>query len=301
MDTLTTLWERWVRWTERPVDPRPLALLRILVAGILLLDVARVALLGLLPWMLVPLEAGGLAAARPDAWWRLGSALGDDVAGYVLFAGLVVGLVGMLLGVVYRPAVLLAVFCHAQLGFVFPPGDRAAAAVSRTVLLLMCFVAADRAWSLRSRREGPARSIASWPVDALRLLLVVIYLNAGIVKVVPELTWLQTEGISPVFKALTQPMTASLSAPDSLWAMPAFWALSWGTIAMELSSPLLLFRRTRALWAPFGMALHLGLWATVSLGIFCPLMLSLYLVVLPDPAKRLCDWLEDRIPGPGAG
>src|SRR5262249_34355883 len=66
--------------------------------------------------------------------------------------------------------------------------------------------------------------------------------------------------------------------------------MSWTVLVWELSFPLLvLVRWTRPIALLFGVAFHLGIFATLELGGFGPYMLVLYLPLLPWDR-----WLEKR-------
>ena len=83
-------------------------------------------------------------------------------------------------------------------------------------------------------------------------------------------------------------------------ADPVVSLLTWGTLAFELSFPVLVcFRRTRAAVLLGGIGLHLGLGLTMELGPFSLVMIAGYAAFL-DPERtpalmaRWSDWLDRK-------
>ena len=109
----------------------------------------------------------------------------------------------------------------------------------------------------------------------LRFFLVLVYLSAGVAKLLEQPGWLSMTAHPPLLRILTDPMSGLLD--------PVFWAdhtewFRWGgffTIAIELSAPLLLTRYAHH-WAIGGLCMHIGITLTMSLGMFGWGMLAFY-------------------------
>lgn len=260
----------------REDDARPLALVRIGAALAILLDLLRVGQLGLVGVLFRPYAQGGLSQVQDEAWW-VGRWLSPEIAGPALYglSLLCMGLVA--LGVLTRPATLLGVLAYAQLGHLYPPGDRAIDRVLRTVLLILLFSDAHRRLALLG---APALArIKAWPADLIRSFLVIVYLSAGLGKLMQQPAWLAASGVPVLYRVMSDPLAAHVDAQSALPYWWVFRVFGWGTIALELSSPLL-FTRFAPVWAIFGFAMHLGIYSTMELGMFSWGMLSMYPLLL---------------------
>lgn len=279
---MTRMWHSWLEWLEREADPRPLALVRIALPLCVLADLARLLQLGLLWDVFTPYSDGGLSrisSSHAVVWDWFGAsgpwiALGATTACMILVA----------LGRWMKPAILVGVLAYAQLGHVYPPGDRGIDRIIRTALLILLFSQADRAYAWG---RSTLHRIPGWPMMFLRFFLVLVYLSAGLAKVLQQPGWLSLTAHPPIMRIMLDPMSANLD--------PLFWSdfphlfrlLGFATIALEVSSPLLLTRWCRY-WAIAGVAMHLGVWSTMSLGMFSAGMLALYPVLLaPFILRRL--------------
>ena len=272
MKKVAELWQRWVAFCARTEDPRPQALLRILLPWMILLDLGRVAQLGLLDDYFVPFQQGGINRVQ-DSAYILGSFLPPETAGLVGVAVAAAGLLLASLGLAYRPALLIGILAYAQVGHLYSPGDRAIDRILRTVLLIWAFSDAHRFWSLN--RAPRLERIAAWPADLARYLLVIIYLSAGLGKLLAQPAWLAVSGTPVLYRVMTDPLAAHMD-PITMqsWTWP-LRIMGWGTILLELSVPLV-FTRFAPYWAIFGVGMHLGIFYTMDLGMFSWGMLDLY-------------------------
>lgn len=269
---LAEYWRRWVTFCARTEDPRPQALVRILVPWMILLDLGRVAQLGLLDDYFVPFAQGGINRSQ-DSAYILDLFLPAELAGLVGVGVSVFGLLLASLGLFYRPALLIGILSYAQVGHLYSPGDRAIDRVLRTILLVWVFSDAHRFWTLN--RVGRLESIAAWPADLARYLLMIIYLSAGLGKLLAQPGWLATSGTPVLYRVMCDPLAAHM---DPLAMQSWSWPLrimGWGTIALELSVPLI-FTRFAPWWALVGVGMHLGIFYTMDLGMFSWGMLALY-------------------------
>lgn len=291
---MTRLWQRWVDFTGRPTDSRPLALVRILMPLCVIADLARVAQLGLVRTLFVPYAQGGLSRVQDDAWW-LDDWLGPERAGPVSYVVTLVCMLCISLGVAMRPAILLGVWFYAQLGHAYPPGDRAIDRLVRMVLLFLLFSQADRRFSLPGALgfRRAVQMIAAWPADLIRYALLIVYLSAGVSKLMQQPRWLAVEGTPVLYRVLTDPLAANL---DSVfWArypLP-FFIGSWGTIIMELGAFAIL-TRWAPYWAVLGVGMHIGIALGMKLGMFSWGMLSTYPILLAPWICAALDALSRR-------
>lgn len=281
-----SLWRRWVTWCGRQEDVRPLAWVRVLVPLTILLDQLNVAQLGLLPWFYVPFDAGGLSDTQDD--YYVLDALGPaDQVGLWAWAGMMACLVAVMLGVAVRPAILIGVLLYAQLGHLHPGGDRGIDRILRTVMLVLLVSGVP---TVAPWKRGPPVLGNAWASSFLRFLLVVVYLSAGIGKLGQQPRWLALDGLPVLFRVMCDPMAAHLDAKTMLdWQLPLRIG-GWGTIALELSAPLL-FTRFGPWWALVGMGMHVGIFLTMDLGMFSWGMLAIYPVVFAPWIGR---WLSGR-------
>lgn len=279
---MTGWWARWVAHTSREVDSRPLRLVRALVAACLLGDLAAMAWRGALEAVLLPASAGGLGSEpSPQAWFA-----GAWWAGGLWYGVGWLALPWVFAGRAVRPALALALLASAQLGHLYVPGDRGIDRLLRTVLLVLLFS--------RATDDRPPVKVAAWPMDLLRWLLAIVYLQAGIAKLDAEPGFLDLHQ-PELYEILCEPAVGRL---DPLTWRPVPWLFTAGgavALALELSAPLLVTRWARW-WAVGGALLHLGLAATMELGMFPFGMLALYPVLWSPWTERALDALAPRLP-----
>jgi hypothetical protein len=287
------LWDRFVDATRRPVDTRPMALLRILVPLCIVFDLLRAVQVGMAPYYWRRFDAGGLSAFSGDDF-VLG-VLGPD-AGLIVMGVVLVSMVAVSLGVGVRPAIVVGVLAYAQLGHLYPPGDRGVDRVLRMVLMLLLFTPAHRRWALGNRITGraPVTEMPAGAVLVLQWFLVILYLNAGIAKILQQPKWLALSGTPVLYRIMADPLAGRLDHLAWLWAWPLFRVGTWGTIVLELTS-LLLLTRWAPWWGILGALMHVGIFATMHLGMFSLGMLSMYVVVFgPWWVPALDRWLARR-------
>ncbi len=280
------LWSYWVERCERQMDPRPLALLRILFPLCILLDLIRIAQLGLLPHLFRTYEDGGISKIQHQSLF-ITDWLGPNAGLYALgITAICMALI--MVGVWTRPAILLGVSAYAQVGHLFPPGDRGIDRLLRTALLILLFSGAHKCWTLR-KQQRPLQ-IPAWPADLIKFVLVLMYMSAGIAKLIQQPEWLSLTAEPPVLRIMTDPLSAHLD--------PVFWSQwpwlfrigSWGTIVLEVTAPLLMTRFCRH-WAALGLGLHIGIALTMELGMFAWGMLAFYPLLLEPWLTR---WLDRK-------
>lgn len=268
---IKALWARWTDYCARDEDARPQALVRLLIPLVILLDLGRVAQLGLLNDYFRPYALGGLDRGNESAY-ILDRFLPPEHAGLIAVVVTTIALIMVASGRLFRPAVLLSLLAYAQLGHLYSPGDRAIDRLLRTILMFWMFGESHKKWSLS--RDSLSK-IPAWPADLARFLLVLVYLSAALGKLLQQPEWLAWSGTPVLYRVMTDPLAAHM---DPIALQNWFWPLriaGWGTIVLELSSPLILTR-----WAPYwglpAVLMHLGIFYTMDLGMFSWGMLALY-------------------------
>ena len=271
------LWERWVAYCGREEDGRAQALVRVLVPWAILLDLLRVAQLGLVGDLFVV----GKVNARPDEGFVLDQFLDPQTAG--LWAIIVVAIAFLLssMGVFFRPMLLLGCLAYAQLGHLYSPGDRAIDRLLRTVLVIWAFGDSNKVFSIPARHFRPTR-VRAWPADLVRYLLVIVYLSAGIAKLLQQPGWLGMPRWPVLYRVMVDPMAAHMDPVGMQSFLLPLYGMGWGTIAFELSA-ILILTRWRQYWAFIGIFMHLGIFLTMDLGMFSWGMLALYPLLLSPP------------------
>jgi hypothetical protein len=263
------------------IPPHSFALMRIVLGAMGLLSLA-----GLTPvemfWPLdgiAPLSSDGTG---PRAW--LNAHQLGTVAGWGFYSGLIVVFVAMTVGYYSDAAVLMCfVGMVVQSHWNYLPLSSAHQVL---IVLIFCLLWAEtgRVWSLDARRRmtepgHPQRQQPAWPLWLMRCQIAVIYGSSGLWKIAFPL-W--RDG-SAVHWALNLNSFHRLPWPVPPEVAPLVAFTTWATVLFELSFPLLvLFRRTRMPALAAGVALHLGLFLTLELGPFSPLMVASYLAFL-DP------------------
>ena len=278
---MSALWSRWVAWCAEEGDPLPLALVRVMMPLVMVWDLLEAGRLGLVTLLWRRGAMGGISRIASERSFV--DDLSPEWGGPVTWGIAVISLSSVSLGVATRPMMVIGLLAYAQLGHLFPPGDRAIDRLMRTVLLVLIFSRAHERLSLGRWLRGlaPPRRIPIWPERFLRFLLVLVYLGAASAKLGARTSWFALEGTPVLYRILTNPRSATLD--------PVFWVdhpwifrfLGIGTVLIEVLAVLIL-TRWRAVWAIPGAAMHLGIAVTMRLGIFSWGMLSLYPLLWGD-------------------
>lgn len=281
------LWRWWVAFTSRKTDARPLAIVRVALPAILLVDLLRVAQIGNVLHYYRPYVAGGVNVQQDDMF-ILDDLLGNDWGGPVAWLVTVLCMPLISLGVATRPALLIGAFFYGQTGHCYPAGDRAIDRLVRTIFLILLFSGAHRRFALGAKRV--ATRINAWPEDLIKWILVMMYTSAGVSKLMQQPRWLSTEGVPVLYRIMTDPMAAWLDPVIAQPFYPLFRVGGWATIALECVAVLLMTRLGRY-WAILGAGMHLGIATFMNLGMFSWAMLALYPVLF---APWLCRALDAR-------
>lgn len=289
----------WQVFWFRPTDARPLALMRVTLALLLLWSHVC---LGRELWLLSASGPVDLVTAARSASWRwsyFDHATTDGLlrlgwaAGFLPLLGLLVGWGTRWMALA---ALAVQVAVHHRNPWIQHGGDR----VLRFSTLYLCLSASGAVWSvdawLARRRqhrlgEGPRSELV--PMVTLRLIQIqtaVVYLLTGVAKS-RGTQWIDGTALYYALSDSTFQRWPALS--ELLVSTAAGQALcrlgTWVTLLWELSYPLLiLWGPTRIVALAIGAGVHAGIWLTMMVGSFSPGMLWTYLAWLPP--KRLRGW-----------
>jgi len=177
----------------------------------------------------------------------------------------------------------------------------------QVMAVYLCLMPSGRVWSLDARRDRKKKRVrgpvAVWPVRVVQIQICVVYLATVIAKV-PGSLWLDGSAVS---YALRMQDVARLPVVDFVVHNGYIInALTWGTIAIELSVPLLVwFTVTRKPVLIAGAMLHIGIHSAIMVGPFSMAMLTGYVAFLTSAQatwwlrlpERWCDRLRRRMNG----
>ena len=269
-------------WSAQ-VPPHSYALLRIVLGAVGLLSLA-----GLTPvsmfWDLAGLSPLSSDGVGPRAWLYIHGWGG--VVGWAFFVGLALALAAVSVGYRTGPAVLASfIGLVAQPHWNHLPLSSAHAVL---IVLFFCLLWAEpgRVWSLDAKRS-PSKDglVPVWPLMLMRYQIALIYWSSALWKIsFPE--W--RDG-SVIYWVLSLNGFHRFPGELPLGLAPVLALMTWGTLGFEFAFPFLVFaRRTRLAALVCGVALHLGLWATLELGPFSLVMIGSYLAFLnPQSVSKL--------------
>ena len=271
-------------WLAGAASYKPLALLRIGVAAVLLLQAVvlwshRDLLLvpdGLVPWEVSELWLDPLVPRMSHVAALLApSGLDAHAAAAVTLALHALAVLFLLFGMGTRAAAAVAWLTFLPIkgtGFLFTYGLAGMALIA----LFYCVVMpVGRAWSLDARRH-PERGRdgdggALLPVMVLRLHLCIVYAAAGLSKAVGTQWWTG----EAVWRALSLPQFQQFD-PTPLLAVPALLpALAVTAMLAQLLYPVLVWTRLRVPTVVVAEAIHLGIAAFLGLWLFSAMMMVL--------------------------
>ncbi len=285
-DWATTIWTFWTA----PVRAERLAVFRIAVGTLVAFDAAAsfaphavdyFGATGLFPARLFEVSQGG-------GRWSLLSANATPGEVHVALGALLLSAGGVAVGLGTRISCIvmwaLLVSLHQRSPYVMNGGDF----LLQVAALYLMLMPAGARWSLdhaRRRRRGEDGDpwVPPWAFRLAQVQLALVYLFTGLSKLpVPGGpgvgNWISGEAIA---KALG---TASMGRFEFLTTIP-WWVyapLTWLTLGWELLFPVLVcFRRTRKIALLYGVAFHLGIFATLEIGAFSFAALCYYLLYLP--------------------
>jgi hypothetical protein len=284
---------------DRREPPTALALVRIGIALVSLLDLIQIRRLGLIDALWSPPPVG--YATPYEAWlgpsglWTVG----------------VVASAAMLVGAGTRVACVVFALVSAQMSHLAPSSESGVDFVFRIVLMVLALSRCDAKWSIdafvaRKLGRPPPAEVPAWPRYLLMVQLVWIYFSGGTNKTGPE--WGPLGGFRALADALADPHAARFDPAWVATIYPLTRIATAATMVFELGAPLyLLFYyyaatpdrpgrlrawcnrwKLRWAWIAMGLAFELGIAVTLRLGDFPWGMLALYpLLLLPAELQRL--------------
>lgn len=276
--------DAWERFLFAPVDPAPLAALRIALGAYLVVYYVQAS------WFL-GLYLGPPGLLPPDA---LPATVGGFVLGLVPYTAgartalLVLALasaVGLALGLNTRVAALIGWLLNRAFAVCLVgrnSGDGVVSVLCFLVLVAALLGHAQRVWALDARHAP--RGEATVPAAVLRLLqlqLVAVYFFSGFHKLASP-DWYRGEALYYAFQ-----QTQWLRVPPGLVEHPLLvGAASYGVLLFELLAfPVLVWvRATRGAVLAVGVVLHVGIALTMRVFVFGEIMPIFYLCfVNPRP------------------
>jgi hypothetical protein len=295
---------RWRWWTE-PVRAERLAVLRIGLAAILLLDV----LLTYLPHATDFFGSDSLGApkltaylfkpGKDGAWkgnWSLLRGVEDHAVLRACLWLWAAATLALLVGAATRLSAIATWVLSISFANLNPSIDNAGDTVRGILLFYLMLCPCGAVWSVdawlgprvgrwlgrwgsrRPRRlRGPVL-VHPWPLRLLFVQMALIYCASGIHKVVGS-DWPLGRSLYYVMAdwTLTRWSYAQVPVPYILTRL-----LTWTILAWEVLFPLLMIWRPLRIAALFfGASMHLGIFVNMELGGFGPYMLCLYLPLLP--------------------
>ena len=265
------------RWLFEPVDTAPMAALRI-ACGLLVLGWT----VSLLPDVGTFLSDDGVTVGR-TAWgggyWTV--ATGSPWPWVLALLAAAVGLtVGWRTRVMAWLVVILLVVLQRRDVYVLNSGDL----LLRELALYVALMPAGEVWSLDARRRGTSGPRAPWGLRLLQLQLSCVYLFS----VVAKLHGTSWQNGTAVGKALQLEDLQRLVVPSSVATSVTVSALlTYGTLVVEAFLVVGLWLPRTRWWAmAAGVAIHLGIEATLLIGWFSLTVISCYLAFVPADVLR---------------
>jgi hypothetical protein len=304
---------RWVAFWDQREPATPLAVTRICVGLVVLLDLLIAKYQGAVPalWSAPPLGLAWGANSDPaplaKRWLGASPHSAELLWGIAVAAALL-----MTLGALHRVAGLVLTVALIELARLEPDGD----AIDQLLRVVVPILALSRAnaclsldaWFWRKRGKPPPENVPAWPRYLLVLQLLWMYFSAAQNRLDPA--WYPHGGFSAISKVLGDPHFARF-APGTLRRIYPLTQLATAlTMVFEGSAPLMLLwlwldpasgelrggkfgalTRTlhvRWVWMALGASLHVGIIFTMQLGIFPFGMLALYpLLVRAEEYERV--------------
>lgn len=283
-------WRWWNAFFFAPVSTAPLALTRVAVGLVVLVEAWSWA-----PDLTTWFADGGLAPYDDGgAGLTVFSLSASPAFVRAAFAVFVLAAVCLVLGLATRVAavvtfVLMVSFQH-RMPYVMNSGDL----MLRLVVGLLCLAPAGATLSLDSLRRNafwtaPARS--PWALRLVQIQVVTVYLGTVVEKLRSE-TW--PDGTA-LYYAFASPDLVRVSMPLADQRL-AVMAMTYGLLAVEVAIVLLVWpRRTRPYVLAAGVLAHVLGHVFFVLSLFTYVVLASYVAfVTPDAADRLVDRVRLR-------
>jgi hypothetical protein len=189
----------------------------------------------------------------------------------------------LLIGFFTRTSAVLCWLLNTSFANLNPYIDNAGDDVRGIVLFYLMLCPCGAAWSIDRLRGAfaPAATrvlVHPWPLRLLFLQMICIYFLNGVYKLTGQ-AWIRGESLYYVLGDVTLARWSYAQFPVPFWLTRA---LTYAVLAWEVGFPFLV--ALPWVWIPtlwFGVAFHLGIFASMEIGGFAPYMLCLYLPLLP--------------------
>ena len=262
---------------QQTTDAAPLAVFRMLFGGLMFVSLLRFWSNGWIEKFYIQprflFSYSGLEFVQP---------LGQFT--YLVFALCALAALFVTLGYYYRPAIVLFFLSFTYIELMDKTTYLNHYYFVSVLSLMLVFLPAHAYFSLDARRQPKLATpyVPRWTIDALKLLLGIVYFYAGLAKInsdwllhaMPLKIWLSAHYELPVLGKLLQ----------QAWAPYVF---SWGGIFYDLSIPfLLLYRPTRPLALVLVVVFHALTALLFPIGMFPYLMIASSLIFLDAPVHR---------------
>ncbi len=264
-------------WAFAPVDTAPMAALRI-ACGLLVLGWA----VSYLPDARTFLGDGGVTTGAVDGsagWWAV-----DSLPAYTTLGVLVVAAVALALGWRTRVAAVVVVVALVLVQrrdvYTLNSGDL----LLRELAFFVALMPAGEVWSLDARRRGASALRAPWALRLLQLQVSALYLFSVVAKLGGR-SW---QDGTAVGLAVQLEDLQRVVLPQGLATSVTFSALAtYGTLVVEAFLVVGLWRAGTRWWAmAAGVAIHLGIEATLLIGWFSLTVIACYLAFVPAEVLR---------------
>jgi hypothetical protein len=286
----------WNRFWYEPASTSTLGLLRIAYGTVLTLWALSVA-----PDVLTFFGDDGVLHRPPDRPWAVGllHVWSSDTAVVICWIALFTAAVLLTVGYRTRLVAILAIVALASLQrrnpYVLNGGDRLLLNIGFFLALAPAGVAlsVDR-WRRGAGRfwDHPLR--AQWPVRLLQIQVSFMYFFTVWAKI-RGTTW--HEGTA-LWYAWNIGDLARFSPPTGLieW-LPGLNVITWGALAVELSLAILVWNRRLRPWViAAGVAMHLAIDITLTIGFFSAAVLVAYIAFAPpEAADRFLAAVRQRL------
>jgi hypothetical protein len=274
------------------IDPRSLALFRMAMGALLLVELA--------------VRASDLSAMYTDEGmfpraeicrrattiWNWSFHFGSGSWGYqAMLFGLAAALaLALLAGFETRLAVIGSWLMLVSIHHRVPPILSGAENLLRMLLFWAMFLPLARAWSVdswlnkrggRAARQGGNEPVLSIASAAILLQMGLMYFFSAIYK--SNVVWFHGEALAGI---LAHDFYASPPAAYLLQFPRLLSAMTWGTLALEWAAPVLLFFPRSTAWVRVGMvaalaAMHIGIGICLEVGMFSYVSLAGLTLFLP--------------------
>jgi hypothetical protein len=310
---IASAWRAWVALMDRREPATALALVRIGVALVLLVDHLWLAHLGLID---------PLWSRFPDGYATAFSGLADSLglSAFGLWAIGVAALACVLAGIATRVACVVFVLVSVQQSALAPDSESGVDQLLRIVLLVLALSRCNACFSVdawlarRLGRPMPAL-VPAWPRYLLLFQLLWVYFSGGQNKSSHD--WGPLGGFSalgqalmdphngrlaPGFVSAIYPLTRIATALTIVFELTALFYLLWLYYAATPDRPGRLRRfanraRLRWIWLALYVFFELGIAIGLRLGSFAFGMLALWpVLLLPDELQRLGQRLKTAAP-----